>query len=110
MIRLSVMYPAIRGSSFNWDYYLGPHLELARKLLAERGLIRIEIDRGISGSLPGTPPPYHAIGHLFFATGAEVESAMAATAAEFIADQRKYFSGESVVQISEVIEMTLVPR
>ena len=43
------------------------------------------------------------------ATGAEVESAIAATAAEFIADQRKYFSGESVVQISEAVEMTLVP-
>ena len=108
MIRLSVMYPAIMGSSFNWDYYLGPHLELARKLLAQRGLIRIEIDRGISGEIPGTPPPYHAIGHLFFATGAEVENAIATTAAEFIADQRKYFSGDSVVQISEVVEMTLV--
>jgi uncharacterized protein (TIGR02118 family) len=109
MIRLSVMYPAIMGSSFNWDYYLGPHLKLARKLLAEHGLIRIEIDRGISGEVPGTMPPYHAIGHLFFATGAELESAIAATAAEFIADQRKYFSGESVVQISEVVELNLVP-
>lgn len=109
MIRLSVMYPAIMGSSFNWDYYLGPHLELARKLLAERGLIRIEIDRGISGGFPETPPPFHAIGHLFFSTNVELESAMAATTAEFIADQRKYFSGESVVQISEVVEMTLVP-
>jgi hypothetical protein len=57
MIRLSVMYPATPGSRFNWDYYLGPHLELSRKLLTPRGLVRTEIDRGIGGLPPGAPAP-----------------------------------------------------
>jgi hypothetical protein len=35
---------------------------------------------------------------------AELESAMAATAAEFVADERNYADGPSVVQISEVVE------
>jgi uncharacterized protein (TIGR02118 family) len=104
MIRLSVMYPATPGSRFDWTYYLGPHLELARKLLASRGLVRTEIDRGIGGLPPGAPPPYHAVGHLFFHSMAELESALAATAAEFVADQRNYSDGPSVVQISEVVE------
>ncbi|MDQ6699432.1 MAG: EthD family reductase [Acidobacteriota bacterium] len=104
MIRLSVMYPATPGSQFNWGYYLGPHLDLARRLLNSRGLVRTEIDRGISGLPPGVPPPYHAVGHLFFRTMAELESALAATAQEFIADERHYSSNPSVVQISEVIE------
>jgi len=104
MIRLSVMYPATPGSRFDWDYYLGPHRELARRLLASRGLVRTEIDRGISGILPGEPP-YHAIGHLFFRTMAELEEALQATAAEFIADERNYSSTPSVVQISEVVEV-----
>ena len=103
MIRVSVMYPATPGSYFDWDYYLGQHLELARRLLNPRGLVRTEIDRGVSGLPPGAPP-YHAVGHLFFRTMAEVESALAATAPEFIADERNYTSGPSVVQISEVIE------
>ncbi len=47
MIRLSVMYPASPGSRFNCDDYLGPHLELARRLLSSRGLVPTEIDRGI---------------------------------------------------------------
>jgi uncharacterized protein (TIGR02118 family) len=89
--------------SFDWDYYLGPHLELSRKLLGSRGLIRTEIDRGVGGLPPGAPPPYHAVGHLFFNTMAELESALAATAAEFIADERKYTDVASVVQISEVV-------
>jgi len=103
MIRLSVMYPATPGSRFDWDYYLGPHLDLSRKLLGSRGLVRTEIDRGIAG-IPPDGPPYHAIGHLFFHTMGELQDALKATAAEFIADERNYTDAPSVVQISEVIE------
>jgi uncharacterized protein (TIGR02118 family) len=104
MIRISVMYPATPGSRFDWNYYLGPHRDLAGRLLSGRGLIRTEIDRGLGGFPPGAPPPYHAVGHLFFRTMAEMESALAATAAEFVADERNYTDVPSVVQISEVIE------
>ena len=98
------MYPATPGSHFDWSYYLGAHLELSRRLLEARGLVRTEIDRGIGGFPPGVPPPYHAVGHLFFGSMAEMESALAATAAEFIADERNYFDGRSLVQISEVVD------
>src|SRR5947207_9454985 len=108
MIRLSVMYPATPGSRFDWTYYLSQHLELSRRLLASLGLVRTEIDRGIGGFPPGAPPPYHAVGHLFFRTMAEMESALTATAAEFIADERNYFDGSSVVQISEVVASELL--
>ncbi len=104
MIRLSVMYPATLGSRFDWSYYVGQHLELSRKLLHSRGLVRTEIDRGIGGFPPGAPPVYHAVGHLFFRSMAELESALAATATEFIADESNYADGPSVVQISEVVE------
>jgi hypothetical protein len=68
MIRLSVMYPAIPGSHFDWNYYLGEHLELSRRLLNSLGLVRTEVDKGIAGFPPAAPPPYHAVGHLFFRT------------------------------------------
>ena len=103
MFRLSVMYPATPGSRFDWDYYLGQHLELAQRLLSARGLVRTEIDRGIGGIPPGAPPPYHAVGHLFFHSMAELGSALEATAAEFIADEKNYTDVPSVVQISEVV-------
>jgi hypothetical protein len=57
--------------------------------------------------LPERPPPFHAVGHLFFRTMAEMDSALTATAAEFIADERNYFDGSSVVQIREVMESGL---
>ena len=99
------MYPTGPGSTFNWNYYLAPHLALARKLLSPFGLLRIEIDRGLGGFPPGTPPPFHAIGHLFFPSMTELERAMAETSAQLIADQRKYFNGDSLVQVNEVVEV-----
>lgn len=104
MIRLTVMYPATPGSRFDWTYYLGPHLELSRRLLTSRGLVRTEIDKGIGSFPPGAPPLYHAVGHLFFRSMAELESALKDTAAEFIADERNYTDVPSMVQISEVVE------
>jgi len=104
MIRLSVMYPATPGSRFDWSYYLGQHLELSHKLLSSRGLVRTEIDKGIGSFPPGAPPPYHAVGHLFFRTMADLENALKDTAGEFIADERNYTDVPSVVQISEVVE------
>jgi len=98
------MYPATPGSRFDWNYYLGTHLELSRRRLNPRGLVRTEIDKVIGSFPPGAPPPYHAVGHQFFRTMAESESAMATTAAEFIADERNYADSPSVVQISEAVE------
>ena len=104
MIRLSVMYPNGSASTFDWDYYLGPHPALAKKFLAQRGLLRIEIDRGVGAFPPGAPVLFHTLGHLFFHRMQDLESAMAATASEFIEDQPKYLSGESIIQISGVVE------
>jgi uncharacterized protein (TIGR02118 family) len=103
MIRLSVMYPATPGSSFNWDYYLGGHLALAHRLLDPLGLVRIEIDRGIGGFPPGASAPFHAVGHLFFHTLDDLQSAIGATAMDLIADQANYTEAPAQVLISEVV-------
>ena len=103
MVRLSVMYPATPGSRFDWDYYLGPHLELAHRLLDPLGLQKIEVDRGLGSFPPGAPPPFHAVGHLFFRSLADLQTALGATAPQLIADQQNYAAGQSVVLISEVV-------
>ena len=98
------MYPPTAGSPFNRDYYHGPHRELSRRLLSPRGLVRTEIDKGIGGIPTGGPPPYHAIGHLFFHNMADLQSAREAAVSEFVADERNDSSVPSVVQISEILE------
>jgi uncharacterized protein (TIGR02118 family) len=103
MVRLSVLYPAIPDSRFDWDYYLGGHIALAHRLLDPLGLVRIEIDHGIGSFPPGAAPPFHAVGHLFFHTLADLQSALAANAMEFIADQANYTEIPAQVLISEVV-------
>ena len=104
MIRLSVMYPQSNVSSFDWNYYTTTHFELVGKYLGGKGLLRTEVDKGVGSFPPGSAAPYHAIGHLFFATLDDLVNALN-TSAELIADQKNYFNGESVVQISEVVEV-----
>jgi uncharacterized protein (TIGR02118 family) len=103
MVRLSVLYPATPGSRFDWDYYLGPHVELVNRIVRPLGLVKVEIDRGIGGFPPGAPAPFHAVGHLFFNTLADFQAALSATAPELIADQARYTDVQAVLMVSEVV-------
>src|SRR4030042_4083879 len=63
--RVSVMYPNQEGVKFDIEYYRTKHMELVKTLLKPFGLIKTEVDRGISGS-SGQPALYVCIGHLYF--------------------------------------------
>ncbi len=65
MIKISVLYPNGEGKKFNINYSCETHMPLVSRLLGS-ALKAIEVDHGISGEQPGSPPPYLAIGHLFF--------------------------------------------
>jgi uncharacterized protein (TIGR02118 family) len=104
MIRMSVMYPATAGSTFDWDYYLFQHVALVRSRLKSRGMRKFEVDRGVGSFPAGTPIPYHAIAHLFFDSGAAMEEAMSAVGPELLADIARYYNGEVVTQVSAVVE------
>ncbi|MCU1237154.1 MAG: Ethyl tert-butyl ether degradation EthD [Candidatus Solibacter sp.] len=103
MIRLSVLYPATPGSRFDWDYYLGAHVELVHRLWDPLGLVKVEIDRGIGSLPPGAPAPFHAVGNLTFPTLVDLQTALFSAGTELAADQAKYTDVQSVVMISEVI-------
>jgi len=79
-------------------------VELARRLLTPRGLVRIEIERGIGGFPPGATAPYHSVAHLVFRTTEELTSAMEAAAADLIADVKNYTEVETVLLISEGVQ------
>jgi uncharacterized protein (TIGR02118 family) len=94
MIRLSVLYPAGEGATFDHDYYRESHVPLC---LRTWNLDGAEIDRGLDG-------PYVAAVHLRFDSLDHVAEAMAAEGtADVLADVANYTNITPVLQTSEVV-------
>lgn len=102
MIRISVMYAAGAGKTFDHDYYRTKHMKLVRDRVGGLGLKRIEVDRGIAGGAPGAPAPYVAVGHLYFDSLDAFQKAMAPHGKELFADVPNFTNITPQVQIAEI--------
>ena len=95
MIRLSVLYPATEGATFDHDYYRDKHVPLAVRTW---GLDGAEIDKGIDG-------PYVAAVHFKFESTEALQAAMAAEGTgDVLADVANYTSIAPVLQTSEIVD------
>ena len=103
MYRVSIMYPAQEGAKFDVDYYRTKHIPLAKKLLAPYGLIRTEIDRGLSGGA-GQTPPYVCIGHLYFDSPDGYDRGVTFVGAALRGDIPNFTSVTPSRQISEILD------
>ena len=63
MIKLTVLYPNLKGSHFDWDYYINVHIPMAKERYGECALA-FEVNRGVRGQREGEPPPYQVMTHL----------------------------------------------
>ena len=94
MIRLSVLYPATEGATFDHDYYRDHHVPLAASAWSLDGA---EIDRGIDG-------PYVAAVHFRFDSMDALGAAMsAAGTADVMADGANYTTITPGLQTSESV-------
>ena len=103
MIKVSVLYPATEGGSFDHDYYRNSHIPAMEELMGPLGLVRWEMERGIGTVEPGAPAPYVAIGCMYFETLEQVQAAFGA-AEDLRADVSNYTNIEPVFHIGEVVE------
>ncbi len=95
MIRLSVLYPATEGATFDHEYYRDTHVPLAVRTW---GLDGAEIDKGVDG-------PYVAAVHFKFASAEALQEAMAAEGTgDVLADVANYTSIAPVLQTSEIVD------
>ena len=104
MIRASFFYPAAPGGRFDFDYYLGRHVPMARRLLEGVGLLRMEIDRGVSGEEPGSFPLYVCVAHLYFTSAEAFYAAMETVGDELGCDVPNYTDGDIETQVSEIVD------
>ncbi len=100
MIRVSALYPNGDDTTFDHDYYQGPHLKL---LSAKWGswLRRVELGRGLAGG-GGSAAPYIACGHLYFDSVDDFQAAFAAHGDAVLGDIPNFTNAQPVIQISEI--------
>ncbi len=101
MIKVSVLYPATENAKFDIDYYCKMHMPMVQDKLGA-ACKRVSVDDGLAGGAPGAPAPFVAIGHLYFDSVAEFQTAFAPHAAAITGDIPNYTNIQPVFQISEV--------
>jgi uncharacterized protein (TIGR02118 family) len=99
MIKVSVLYPAGDGKTFDMDYYCTSHMPMVQKKTSCKS---IAVDQGLAGGAPGAPAAYVAMGHLYFDSVAQFQAAFAPHAAEIMGDIPNYTNIQPIIQISEV--------
>jgi uncharacterized protein (TIGR02118 family) len=104
MIKVTVMYPNEAGKKFDMDYYVNNHMPMAAGLLTPGGLIRGEVEKGISGTDPNSPPMYVAVGCLYFSSLEEVHAAFTTHGREIMGDIPNYTDIAPQFLIGETVE------
>ena len=102
MIRLTVLYPAKDGETFDYNYYFGTHHKLAVSRLKPEGLVSCEFDKGVSDPAGGKAP-YLAIAYLTFNSADELQKALAKHGAEIVGDIANYTKIEPIMQVNELM-------
>ena len=104
MIRVSVAYPNESGKKFDWDYYTNTHLPLVHQHLDPLGLVKLEVDKGLSAPDPTAPPPFIAVAYLQFNTLDEVHEAFKTAGRPVMGDIPNYTDIQPTIQISEIMD------
>jgi uncharacterized protein (TIGR02118 family) len=101
MIKVSVLYPNNAGSKFDIDYYCNSHIPMVRQKLgpACKG---VAVEQGMSGATPESQPAFIAMGHLYFDSTGDFQTAFGPHAAAIMADIPNYTDIQPTIQISEV--------
>jgi uncharacterized protein (TIGR02118 family) len=101
MIKVSVLYPAGETTKFDMDYYCKSHMPMVQRTLGA-ACKSMAVEQGLGGGTPDAPPTFAAMGHLYFDSVAEFQTAFAPHAEAIMADIPNYTNVQPVIQISDV--------
>ncbi len=103
MFRVSVMYPNQEGVRFDIQYYRTKHMALVTDLLKPFGLIKTEVDRGVSGG-GNLSAPYVCVGHLYFDSQDGYDRGVAKNGPTIRGDIPSFTNATPIRQISEILD------
>jgi len=94
-VKVSVLYPASEGSTFDMEYYNSKHREIVERVL---GPVQFECEQGIDGQ------PFMATGHLVYESMEAMQTAMAGPdAGEAMADVANFTNITPQMQIGTAV-------
>lgn len=102
MICLTVLYPKTADSRFDMDYYLNTHTPLVRERLTPFGLTGINLETGMAGAAPDSPPAYTMICRLNFSSTDELQNALGTHGPELTGDIPNFTDVQPLMQISQM--------
>ena len=102
MHRLTVLYPAKDGETFNYDYYFGSHHKLVVSRLKPEGMVSCEFDKGVSDPA-GDKAPYLAIAYLKFNSVDDASKSARQAWRGDLGDIPNYTKIEPIMQVNEVM-------
>jgi len=103
MFKISIMYPNEGGGKFDLDYYRTTHMELVKKHLKPFGLIRTDVDKGISAG-GDQPAPYICVGNLYFDSQDGYDRGIAEAGPLLRGDIPNFTNVTPIRQISEILD------
>lgn len=101
MFKVAILYPGGDDKTFDMDYYEKKHMPMVAGVIG-KNLKFYEIDKGVSGRMPGEKAPFVAIGYFYIRDVAAYNKAIADNRDAVINDIKKYTNIQPVVQISEI--------
>lgn len=95
-VKVSVLYPASEGSTFDMDYYKTTHREIVERVL---GPVQFECEQGIDGQ------PFMATGHLIYDSMEAMQAGMGGPdAGEAMADVANFTNITPQLQIGTAVD------
>jgi uncharacterized protein (TIGR02118 family) len=102
MYLANVMYPNSEGVKFDFDYFRTTHLKMVKESFEPHGLIKLHVQRGISGG-SDLPAPYICIVNLYFESVDGYDEALSRFGKKLGADIPNFTNVKPIRQISEII-------
>lgn len=103
MIKVSVYYPNEEGKRFDIDYFAHQHMALMHQNLDATGLLRSEVEKGVSDADPNAPPRFVAAATLYFDTVEHVHQGFKTHGREIMGDLANFTDIKPQFLISEIV-------
>lgn len=102
MIRVTLIYRASAGTHFDFDYYLGHHVEWSRRLLSDCGLSSIEVEKCVR-ILDGGKSDVVCISHVDFENENELSKALEIHGTALMADFHNFTNIQPAIYVCEIL-------